>query len=315
MVKTCRIGVVIPCYKVARFAGDAVASVREQTYTNWRLVVVDDGSPDDVWSAVRRHVEADARVRYVRTENHGVCAARNRGLEELGEEVERVMFLDGDDRLSAKALERFAREFEAFPEAAFVHCEPRIVDEAGAERPVQRWMPRWVSAGRFWARTLAAEAHDETPFESIYVVSGAIPSLCVYRRSAIVEAFDENIGQTGEDTDFSIAAALRGSVRHVPERLVDYRVHAGQCSRDEARFVRKMPLVYAKWTLRTDLPADWRERIVRAERFRRGGLRLRVALISGKRALRERRSRVFAKACIELAQGVASGLFGGLLWR
>lgn len=294
------VGVVIPCFRVARFAGETVASVRGQTYPHWRTVVVDDGSPDDVWAAVREHVEADTRVRYVRTENRGVCAARNRGFDEIGREAEFVMFLDGDDRLSPLSLERLLGELVRHPEAALAHCEPRIVDETGLPYQEQRWMPRWARVGRFWARELPPEAHDETPFESIYAMAGVIPSLTLYRRVALAERFDEGIGQTGEDTDFTIAAALRGTARHLGAALVDYRRHPRQCSRDEARLDRQMPRVYAKWAGRGDLPDGWRDKIAQADVFRRGALRVRVSLIEGKRALRRGRPGEAVRALVAL---------------
>ena len=75
------IGIVIPAYNAAQWIGDAIASVIAQTYLDWSMVVVDDGSTDGTGQVVTAF--ADHRIRLVRQPNAGVSAARNRGLEVL----------------------------------------------------------------------------------------------------------------------------------------------------------------------------------------------------------------------------------------
>src|SRR5579885_1650883 len=95
------ISLVMPTYDRRATIGRAIASVRAQTYADWELVIVDDGSTDDTASAVA--AIPDARVRFVReAHNQGVTAARNRGLDEARGDF--IGMLDSDDELVPQAL-------------------------------------------------------------------------------------------------------------------------------------------------------------------------------------------------------------------
>ncbi len=113
------VSVVVTCYNSARFVREALLSAVAQTRPPLEIVVVDDGSTDDTEAAVRS-VE-DSRIRYVRQENGGVSAARNRGLEEVRGDF--VAFLDGDDRWRPQLLAIEAAVLEAEPRAACVFAD------------------------------------------------------------------------------------------------------------------------------------------------------------------------------------------------
>jgi glycosyltransferase involved in cell wall biosynthesis len=95
-------GVVIPTYNRAATVLRAIESVTEQSFTDFELIVVDDGSSDDTGAVVKSL--ADPRIVYVRRENGGQCAARNTGAEES--RAKYLVFLDDDDELLPGALER-----------------------------------------------------------------------------------------------------------------------------------------------------------------------------------------------------------------
>ncbi len=87
------ISVIIPLYNKELSIGRTIESVLKQTYTNFELIVVDDGSTDHSASVVERIV--DNRIRLIKKTNGGVSSARNKGVEEA--EYDWVAFLDGDD--------------------------------------------------------------------------------------------------------------------------------------------------------------------------------------------------------------------------
>jgi glycosyltransferase involved in cell wall biosynthesis len=95
-------GVVIPTYNRATTLPRAIKSVTEQSFADFELIVVDDGSSDNTESVVKSL--ADPRIIYVRRENGGQCAARNTGAEES--RAKYLVFLDDDDELLPGALER-----------------------------------------------------------------------------------------------------------------------------------------------------------------------------------------------------------------
>src|SRR5215213_4115846 len=108
------VSVVIPCYNLAHFLGEAIESVLAQSYPNFEIIVVDDGSPDNTSEVAARY----PGVRLVRQENQGLSGARNAGLARS--EGEYVVFLDADDRLLPEALEAHLEHLKAHPECAFV---------------------------------------------------------------------------------------------------------------------------------------------------------------------------------------------------
>jgi glycosyltransferase involved in cell wall biosynthesis len=98
------ISVVIPTFNRAHQLGDALESVRSQSYDNIEIIVVDDGSSDDTASYVRSWQEA---IRYIPIVHSGVSAARNRGIAEAAGEW--IALLDSDDYWHKNKLERQLR--------------------------------------------------------------------------------------------------------------------------------------------------------------------------------------------------------------
>lgn len=102
------ISVIVPVYQAERYLPACVESVRAQSFSDWELLLVDDGSTDGSAAICSRFVRTDSRVRLLRQpENAGVSEARNRGLREAGGET--FFFLDADDRLAPNALETLWR--------------------------------------------------------------------------------------------------------------------------------------------------------------------------------------------------------------
>ncbi len=105
--------VIMPLYNKAPYVCKAVESVMEQTYKDWELVVVDDGSTDGSGDAVKP--VNDSRIRLIRQENSGVSAARNRGVAESTAPY--ICFLDADDWWEPTFLEEMAGLIERYPDA------------------------------------------------------------------------------------------------------------------------------------------------------------------------------------------------------
>src|SRR5262249_22851215 len=136
------VSVVIAAYNQARWVGEAIASVRAQTFVDWELVVVDDGSTDATSEVVARHAD-DARIRCLRQAHAERAAARNRGIAATAGPL--VAFLDADDWWLPKKLERQVAALAAAPEAAFCYTPARFVDEA--RRPLPLRQPARATAG------------------------------------------------------------------------------------------------------------------------------------------------------------------------
>ena len=97
------ISVIVPVYKVEKYLPACLDSLLAQTYRNFELIVVNDGSPDDCWQIMQRYAAQDARVRIFNKENGGVSSARNFGLDVARGEY--IGFVDSDDLVLPQYLE------------------------------------------------------------------------------------------------------------------------------------------------------------------------------------------------------------------
>ena len=97
------ISVIVPVYKVEKYLPACLDSLLAQTYRNFELIVVNDGSPDDCWQIMQRYAAQDARVRIFNKENGGVSSARNFGLDVARGEY--IGFVDSDDFVLPQYLE------------------------------------------------------------------------------------------------------------------------------------------------------------------------------------------------------------------
>ncbi|MEO6146112.1 MAG: glycosyltransferase, partial [Sulfuriferula sp.] len=113
-----RISIVMPCYDCAAHVAASIDSVLAQTWTDWELVVVDDGSTDA--SAALVAAMDDPRIRLIRQANAGVSAARNRALDESSGEL--VAFLDADDTWAPTFLVRMLTALDAQTNAVLAYC-------------------------------------------------------------------------------------------------------------------------------------------------------------------------------------------------
>lgn len=123
--------VVIPLYNKAETIVAAVESVRRQSFQDWSLIVVDDGSRDD--GAARVEALGDPRIRVIRQVNAGVAAARNAGL--AAAETEWVALLDADDHVHPDHLARLMALAQRHPQAVLCGAGFNYVNEAGEVRP------------------------------------------------------------------------------------------------------------------------------------------------------------------------------------
>jgi glycosyltransferase involved in cell wall biosynthesis len=212
MAPVARVAVVIPCYKQAHFLGDAIESTLKQTLPPSEIVVIDDGSPDDVRGVVARF----PGVRYIRQRNQGLSAARNTGIRVTTSEL--LVFLDSDDRLLPCALERGATQHARHPGCGFVAGRMHTIAADGSL--LRRWTPFPVTNDDF-AQLLINHC-------------GIYPLTVMYRRSAIEAVgggFDTSL-RSAEDWDMDIRLARRFPFHLYNEPIAEYRKHGNNMTRN-----------------------------------------------------------------------------------
>ncbi len=108
-----KVSVIIPIYNITEYLHTSVTSAIEQTERDIEIILVDDGSADGSSEKCDRYAETDARIRVVHKKNGGLSSARNAGTAVA--EGEYVLFLDGDDYLHPRAVERLLEAMAAEP--------------------------------------------------------------------------------------------------------------------------------------------------------------------------------------------------------
>ena len=98
------IGVIVPVYKVEKYVAECIESILVQTYTKFRLILVDDGTPDNAGKICDEYAQKDPRITVIHQENAGVTRARARGVEEA-KDCEFITFVDGDDTLLIDSIQ------------------------------------------------------------------------------------------------------------------------------------------------------------------------------------------------------------------
>lgn len=118
------VSVIITTYNRPEYLRKAIESVLVQTYQDWELVIVDDGSTDNTQEVVRKYVNENAKVRYVRQTNQGPGPARNKGISETSGAF--IAFLDDDDWWLPEKLETQVAFMKTHPEVGLSYTRLRI---------------------------------------------------------------------------------------------------------------------------------------------------------------------------------------------
>lgn len=129
------VSIITPCYNGAKYISQTIDTVLAQTYPNWEMIIIDDGSKDNSAEIVRGYMEKDSRIKFLQQANAGSAAARNNGIRHA--EGQYIALLDADDLWDAEFLEdqiRFMKE----KDATCVYCSYRCIDADGKEilRPI-----------------------------------------------------------------------------------------------------------------------------------------------------------------------------------
>lgn len=122
-----RFSVIIPLYNKAPYVAKAIQSVLSQTFTDYELVIMDDGSKDDSYEVALRTIEGNPNCHLYRQKNSGVSVARNNAVALSRGEY--LCFLDADDWWDTHFLEEMSRLIAGFPEAGIYGTNYTIVNE------------------------------------------------------------------------------------------------------------------------------------------------------------------------------------------
>lgn len=198
----------MPCYNGALFVGAAISSVRGQTFADFELVIIDDGSKDESAEIVASHAREDSRIRLLRNErNLGLSATRNRALDEARGEF--VAWLDSDDVAVATRLREQLNYFDDNPEFGLLGSWVAELDAGG------------FLTGRRWVLNAPPDDFAPTTLFRSYCWQSAM----MVRREALGNArYDKSYG-VGEDYEFHARVSESTRCWNLPKVLCHYRCH------------------------------------------------------------------------------------------
>lgn len=221
------VSVIITSYNQARFLGDAIESVLTQSYSQFEVIVVDDGSTDNVLEVVARY----PRLRYIRQDNQGLSAARNTGLRESNGAY--VVFLDADDRLLPIAVETGVNCLRAHPKCGFVSGHYSVIKSDGSPKPLRQ-------------APCVERDHYHALLCKNYI---GMHATVMYRR----EIF-ESIGKFNtslracEDYDLYLRIAARVPVYCHDKLIAEYRQHGANMSRNHQLMLESaLSVLQSQW--------------------------------------------------------------------
>jgi GT2 family glycosyltransferase len=207
-----KVSVVIPVHNGEKYLAQAIESVLGQTFRDFELLIVDDGSTDSSAAIIRRFALQDRRVRVLTQENLGVAAAGNRGLHEA--RAEWVARLDADDVFLPEKLERQVAFLRRNPDAKIVGTLACFINHAG--KPLG----------------LVGTEGPHTPAEYYRLIGENRPicfvnsSTLMYRETVLALGGYRDPFAPAEDVDLWIRMAEQQHLMlKVPEPLLLYRLH------------------------------------------------------------------------------------------
>src|SRR5437867_8012813 len=211
------VSVVIPVYNGEQYLADAIKSVLDQTYRDFEVIVVDDGSTDGSAAVVKRYGET---IRYIHQSNGGVCKSRNTGIAVA--QGDYLAFLDQDDLWLPGKLAVQVAYLDSHPEVGAVYCQCEVKGKG------------WLRSSLYYAEPVKDD------------VLGIMSGTCLLMTASMIRkevlrkigGFDEAlIGAGAEDIDLTLRLSQVAQIAYLPQILAIYRVHATNNSMNSERLL------------------------------------------------------------------------------
>lgn len=234
------VSIIIPAYNSAEYLSDAIASVLEQTYTNYEIIVINDGSTDNTDEIVAPYLD---QIRYFKQSNQGVSHTRNRGI--CLARGEYIAFLDADDILMPFKLEQQVEIFINQPEIGIVNSGFRLITEAGQElSDTERWHKIPQLTPEIWL-----------------LHKPILPSAMMFRRDWLIkiQGFDSRFFAS-EDVEMVLRMVAQGCKSAWHRAItVYYRQHQTSATQSNPiKQARNAELMQDSFFARNDLPQSMR---------------------------------------------------------
>ena len=232
-----RVSVIIPAYNGERYIAEAIDGVLSQTFTEYEIIVVDDGSTDNTSQIARQYGD---RVNYLSQANQGVAASRNLGMAAARGEY--IAFLDQDDVFLPHKLASQVDLLDRDPNLGMVNSGWQIVDEAGTVK----------AAVQPWQQIPHLSCANLIIWKPVFL--GAM----LFRRSWLERSggFDSTLSQT-PDVDLVMRLAMMGCpAAWVEQTTVKYRQHEANASKNTLLQAQELNEITSRFFARSNLSPE-----------------------------------------------------------
>lgn len=208
------VSIIIPMYNAEKYIKEAIDSVLKQTYKDFEIIVIDDGSTDNTKSKL---LDYGSQIKYIYQENAGPAVARNRGIKEAKGEY--IAFLDADDIWMPEKLERQIRKLKNNSEFGVIHTDRLRLEPDGSVKPNEKIVPEGFI------------------FEELLRNNFIICSSVLVKKECFNEVglFDEDRKNRAEDYDMWLRISRKYAISFIAEPLIKYRVNMNGYNRSNIK--------------------------------------------------------------------------------
>lgn len=195
-----KISVIMPCYNDGKYIMEAIDSIEKQTYQNWELIIVDDGSDDDETKRIINEIR-NPKIKVFHTEHLRPAGARNYGIQQA--EGKYILPVDSDDRIHEEYMEKAVNKLESNLQIGVVYCKAELFGEKSGPWDL-----------------------PDYSFEKMLLDNIVFVTALFYKSDwEKVGGFNTSMAQGMEDYDFWLSIlGLGREIYQIPEVLFFYRI-------------------------------------------------------------------------------------------
>ena len=254
------IAVIVPAYNAEKYIKQCINSVKRQTFSKWKLIIVDDGSSDSTYKIAKEYADADDRISILHQCNQGSINARKNGVNcKIAQQCDYITFLDADDELYPECLQ-------------ILYTEIREYDADMAVGNIRRMINHYMLWKHYDFSCMEIEkpryyTHSEVVNELLYGYYGPVVFPVVlygklYTRHCITEAINTKsiVKFMGDDLSVTIRAVVKSNIVVIPIDVYKYRIGGGTSKYQPSMLDDFLALYKLKQSiaLEYEIPQDWK---------------------------------------------------------
>ena len=230
-----KVSILIPSYNVAQYLPQAIDSALDQTFQDFEIIIIDDGSTDNTREIVEKYLKREPeKIRYIYQENEGLACARNTGLRQARGSL--IALLDADDQWLPTRLEETVRAIGEDKSIGLVHANVTRITEDGSVIETQKRNMQFLTGNIF---------------NYIFLRKVDISILTILFRKECCERvglFDKNLTRLGcEDRELWLRISRHYKFKYIDKVLGLYRVRGDSMSRNTEKMMQARIYVIEKF--------------------------------------------------------------------